>query len=182
MSPTAPTPRLLLVGMMGAGKSTVGRLLAGRLGWPYLDSDEEVLRRTGRTVPQIWHEEGEAAFRRQEAAVLAEALARPAPDVVAVAGGAVLDPANRDLIRASGAVVAWLRAEPATLAARVGDGAGRPLLEADPAGAVAALDAVRRPVYTELAEVVVDVDGRTPEEVADAVLAAARRRLGPAAG
>ncbi|MHB1929288.1 MAG: shikimate kinase, partial [Acidimicrobiales bacterium] len=89
---TAGAGHLLLVGMMGAGKTTVGHLLAERLGTAYLDSDAEVKRRTGRTVPEIWHTDGEPAFRREEARVLADALTRPGPTVVSVAGGAVLDP------------------------------------------------------------------------------------------
>jgi shikimate kinase len=156
--------------MMGSGKTTVGHLVAGRLGWPYFDSDAEVQEATGRTVPEIFATEGEAAFRAAEAAALARAL-EAEPAVVAVAGGAVLDPGNRRRIHDGGTVV-WLRAEVATLAQRVGDGAGRPLLEPDPPAALAALDAVRRPVYTELADVVVDVDRLTPDEVAAAVLEA----------
>jgi shikimate kinase len=163
--------RILLIGMMGAGKSTVGRLLAGRLGWPYLDSDDEIKRRTGLTVPEIWHTRGEPAFRAEEAAVLVDAVASTAPVVVAVAGGAVLDPSNRDRITGGGTVV-WLRAETATLVARVGDGAGRPLLDADPAEAITSLYDVRRPVYASLADVVVDVDHLTPPQVVDAILAA----------
>jgi shikimate kinase len=163
-------PRVLLIGMMGAGKSTVGTLLAERLGWPYLDSDDEILRRTGRTVPEIWRAEGEAAFRAWETKVLEAAVASPGPAVVSVAGGAVLDPANREAIERAGRVV-WLRATPATIAARVGTGAGRPLLEGDPEGAVARLLAARQPLYEALADAVVDVDGLTPAEVVDRVAA-----------
>lgn len=166
-----PADHLLLIGMMGAGKSTTGALLARRLGAAYLDSDAEILRRTGRSVPQIWHEDGEAAFRAEETRVLAEAAARPGPTVVGVAGGAVLDPANREVIRHAGTVV-WLRARPETLAARVGAGAGRPLLEGDPAGNLRRLDAERRPVYAALAQVTVDVDDLAPAAVTDRILAA----------
>ncbi len=166
---TSGVSRVLLIGMMGAGKSTVGRLLADRLGWVYLDSDEEILRRTGRTVPEIWHTDGEAAFRAEEAAVLAAAVASSIPDVVAVAGGAVLDPSNRTRIRGGGLVV-WLRVRVATLVARVGDGAGRPLLDGDPVGALTRLDAERRPVYAGLADLVVDVDDLAPEAVVERIL------------
>jgi shikimate kinase len=174
--------RILLIGMMGAGKSTAGHLLAERLGWVYLDSDHEILLRTGRTVPEIWHAQGEAAFRAEEAAVLAEAIASMEPAVVGVAGGAVLDPANRARIVRAGLVV-WLRVCVATLIARVGDGAGRPLLEGDPAGALTRLDAARRPIYASLAQFVVDVDDLSPAEVADRIQAGwDARRGGSAAG
>ncbi|MBV8462521.1 MAG: shikimate kinase [Acidimicrobiales bacterium] len=161
--------RLILIGMMGAGKSTVGRMVAARLGWEYLDSDEQVEVSTGRTVPEIFAERGEAAFRVEEARVLDEALSGARPVVVSAAGGVVLAEHNRALMARAGTVV-WLRAHPGTLAARVGDGQGRPLLDEDPPTALAALDAVRRPLYAELAHVVVDVDQRSPEEVAAEVL------------
>jgi shikimate kinase len=164
-------PRVLLIGMMGAGKSTTGRLLADRLGWACLDSDEEVWRSTGRTVPEIWRADGEAAFRVEEARVLAEATTSRDPAVICVAGGAVLDPVNRRRIRDGGLVV-WLRAAPSTLADRVGSGAGRPLLESGDAPAeLARLASVRAPLYAELADVVIDVDGLTPEEVAEQIRA-----------
>ena len=161
-------PRVLLIGMMGAGKTTTGRLLAGRLGWTYLDSDDEIERSTGRTVPQIWKEDGEPAFRVEESRVLAEACAGSTPSVVSVAGGAVLDPGNRDIIRHGGLVV-WLRAEVETLAARVGSGAGRPLLEKGPAEALARLSRQREPVYAELAQLTFDVDRMTPTRVVQAI-------------
>lgn len=174
---SGPVGRVLLVGMMGAGKTTIGSILAERLGWVFVDSDAEILARTGRSVPEIWRSDGEAAFRVEEAAALAGALTRAEPTVVGVAGGAVLDPANRELISGAGPVV-WLRARPETLAARVGEGEGRPLLTGDPAGNLRRLDAERRPVYAELADLVVDVDGLTPEAVVERVLPTLREALG----
>lgn len=155
--------------MMGVGKTTVGKLVAGRLGWSYLDSDAQVMADTGRTVPELFADIGEAGFRAEETRVLSAAVDGTHRVVVSVAGGAVLSEANRDLLRRSGTVV-WLRAEPATLAARVGSGQGRPLLGDDPAGALVALDEVRRPLYAEVASGVVDVDRLTPDQVADRVV------------
>ena len=155
--------------MMASGKTTSGRLVAQRLGWGYLDSDEQVEARTGRTVKQIFEKEGEAAFRKEEREALEAALAEGQPLVIAVAGGAVLDPANRDLLQQAGGTIAWLRARPETLAARVAaSGQGhRPLLADDPEVTLRRLDAERRPIYEGLADVIVDVEGRTVEEIAE---------------
>jgi shikimate kinase len=163
------TERILLVGMMGAGKTTTGRLAAGKLGWEYLDSDAEVQKETGLTVPEIFARDGEVAFRAAETEVLRRACETTVPVVVSVAGGALLRPENRALVRASGRVV-WLRARVETLARRVGDGAGRPLLDDDPAAALRKLEAVRRPLYTEVADEIIDVDDLSPEEVATRIV------------
>ena len=157
--------------MMGAGKTTIGSELAGRLGWRFLDSDAMVEASTGSTVAELFAARGEEAFRSEESRVLAEALAGDGPAVVSAAGGAVLSPTNRALLATAGAVV-WLRADPATLAARVGSGADRPLLGADPAGTLVELDAVRRPLYDEVSDVIVDVDALDPSTVVDKILAA----------
>ena len=125
---------------MGAGKSAVGRRLARRLGWDLFDSDRQVEAMTGRTVPEIWRADGEAAFRLLERQVLADALASTTPKVVAAAGGVVLDEENRRLLRQHRPVV-WLRAPIETLIVRVRKGEGRPLLDDDPAAAMRRLDA-----------------------------------------
>ena len=158
--------------MMGAGKTTTGRLVADRLGWGYRDSDADVEAMTGLTVPELFERAGEPAFRKAEATVLGRACADPHPLVISVAGGAVLDPANRALIARSGTVV-WLRARPETLGSRVGNGAGRPLLGDDPTEAMRRLLAERAPFYEELADFVVDVDNLDAAEVAERILAAA---------
>ncbi|HTJ74614.1 MAG TPA: shikimate kinase [Acidimicrobiales bacterium] len=168
---------IVLVGMMAAGKSSVGRRLAERRGWEFFDSDKQIEAITGRTVAEIWRTDGEPAFRRLEAQVLADALASTRPRVIAAAGGTVLDPQNRRLMELHHPVV-WLRARPETLAERVGSSAHRPLLDQDPAGVLARLDAARRPYYEEVADVVVDVDDLTAEQVAACVEAALEHGAG----
>lgn len=165
--------RLVLVGMMGAGKSTVGRLLAARLGCSAVDTDEIVERSRVMSVAEIFVREGEAAFREAESEALAS-LRDMGPRLVAsVGGGAVLRPENRTAMRRAGTVV-WLRARPGTLAARVGQGDARPLLQRAGAGPHRVLDDLakaREPLYREVADVIVEVDDVSAEQVADLVIA-----------
>lgn len=168
----AGAKHVVLVGMMGAGKSAVGRRVAARLVRPFSDSDTAVEDRTGRTVGEIWQHDGEAAFRRMEADALQDALMAPTPSVIAAAGGTVLDPGNRQALRGEGTVVIWLRAEPATLVGRVQHGDHRPLLADDPEGVLVRLQAERESLYDEVADTVIDVDTLDLDEVAERVLAA----------
>ena len=150
---------VVLIGMMGTGKTTVGRLVATLLSRPFVDTDEGVEARTGLSVEELFASKGEASFRAEESAVLAEALADAEPAVIAVAGGAVLDVSNRVLIRqasADGGLVVWLLADPAMLVARVAEGTHRPLLADDPADALTRLSAQREPLYAEIADVAID--------------------------
>jgi len=158
--------RLLLVGMMGAGKSTVAGALAARLGWPLVDTDALVEQQAGASVAEIFAGQGEARFRALESAAVAGLQAGPEPLVVSVGGGAVLDQANRSALRRAGTVV-WLRARPETLAARVGDGAGRPLLAGGGPGALERLLAEREALYRQVSDLVIDVDDLSPGQVVD---------------
>jgi shikimate kinase len=171
--------RVVLIGMMGSGKTTVGRLVAARLGSGFADTDEEVESFAGISVPEIFERDGEAAFRRAETEALETLLARSGSRVVAVGGGAVLSEANREAIRRQATVI-WLRATVGTLTDRVGSGEGRPLLvsrtEAGSGRQWARLEELndeRRPLYETIADLVVDTDGLSVEEVADAVVSAA---------
>lgn len=155
--------------MMGAGKTTVGSRLARRLDRPFVDSDDQVERRTGRTVRQIFVQEGEQAFRAHEAEALAEALAAEEPAVIAAAGGTVLDERNRERMRAAATVI-WLRAAPALLSDRAQRGDHRPLLADDPEGVISRLVAEREDLYAGVAHAAVDVDGRSPDDVVDTLL------------
>ncbi len=171
-APSSPPSSIVLVGMMGAGKSAVGRRLARRLDWDLFDSDRQVEAMTGRTVPEIWRSDGEAAFRQLESLVLADALASTTPKVIAAAGGVVLDEGNRRLLAQHHPVI-WLRAPVETLIARVRKGEGRPLLDDDPAGAMRRLDAQRRPFYEEIADLTVDVDNdHTADHVTERIVRA----------
>lgn len=169
---------LVLTGPMGAGKSAVGGAVAQRLGRPFTDTDERVEAEAGRSVAVIFSEEGERAFRAVEAEVV-RAVSAVRGQVIAVGGGAVTDPANVTHLRGTGDVV-WLDADGGTLAARIGDPDGRPLLAgaADLAARLDELRAEREPAYRAAAHQRIDTTDLDVGEVVEAVLAWAERRPG----
>jgi shikimate kinase len=169
------SPRVVLVGLPGTGKSTTGRRLAKILAVPFADSDELVETETGRPVTEVFATEGEAAFRAVEHAAIVRALAG-FDGVLALGGGALGNVATRTAITDSGTPVVQLRARLDTLGARVGDGRSRPLLTDDPPSRLAVLAAERTPTYDLLATISVDTDGRTPGQVAAAVAARLHER------
>jgi shikimate kinase len=146
---------IYLVGLMGSGKTTIGRQLARRMGRAFYDSDHEIVSRTGVRIPVIFELEGELGFRRREQQVIAE-LAEEAGVIVATGGGAVLNPENRRVMRASGWVV-YLDVPTHVLLERTRHDTNRPLLQvADPAAKLESLRAERDPLYREMADMVVD--------------------------
>ena len=154
-----------LVGMPGSGKSTVGRVLADRLGVPFVDLDDEIVAAEGRSVTEIFSQEGEARFRELEAASLVRVAGAFDPSVVGCGGGVVLEPANRVTLRATGVTV-FLDVPLAQLKARVKPAADRPLIHEE--GDLERLLAVREPLYREFAAHVVDGSGG-PDAVAAAI-------------
>ncbi len=146
---------IYLVGMMGAGKSTVGKTLARRLSRPFVDTDREIVERTGVPIATIFEIEGEPCFRRRESAVLAD-LAAGRDAVVATGGGAILAEANRTLMRQSGFVI-YLHASLDHLHERTRRDAGRPLLaQGDRRAILASLLEARDPLYREAAHLVIE--------------------------
>ena len=163
-----PQRHVALVGLSGTGKSTVAPLLARALGSIAADVDRIVERRCGAAVAEVFAERGEAGFREVESEVLAEVLAGP-DAVVATGGGAVLAAANRDLLRRTATVV-WLRTELDVLVERMERTAEeRPLLSGDPGTTLRRLAAEREPLYTEVADLVVDATALHPQQVADLI-------------
>jgi shikimate kinase len=156
---------VFLVGMMGAGKTTVGKLLAHYLEKTFYDSDREIQKRTGVTIPTIFEIEGEAGFRRRETDTLSE-LVKIRNIVLATGGGAVLSSVNRSLLRQSGTVV-YLRATIDDLWRRTRHDKNRPLLQIpDPRGKLAELYAQRDPLYRETAHLVVESGKRSARHLA----------------
>ena len=156
---------IVLVGFMGAGKTTVGRLLAGQLGLPFTDSDLVVEDRAGKPIRQIFADDGEPAFRQLEHEVIADLLRGP-DRVLALGGGAAAHAGTRRLL--AGAAVVYLRVGYAEAMSRVGGDRGRPLLARPD---VDLLYAERDPLYAAAASCTVDTDARAPEEIALDILA-----------
>ncbi|MER7517474.1 shikimate kinase [Streptomyces sp. NPDC126499] len=160
-------PLVVLVGPMGSGKSTVGALLAERLGAAYRDTDADIVAAEGREIADIFVEDGEDHFRALEREAVRKAVTEH-EGVLALGGGAVLDEGTRALLR--GLPVAYLSMDVEAAVRRVGLGAARPLLAVNPRRQWRELMDARRHLYEEVARAVVATDERTPEEVADAIL------------
>lgn len=160
---------LILVGPMGAGKSTIGRLLAKELKLSFKDSDKEIEQRTGANIPWIFDVEGEAGFREREQAVIGE-LCKLDGVVLATGGGAVLRPENRAALHAGGRVV-YLHTSVEQQLDRTSRDRNRPLLRtADPGKVLADLLRIRDPLYREIADVIIETDERPPRMVVQEIL------------
>jgi shikimate kinase len=165
---------IFLVGMMGSGKTTVGRALAQRLDMPFVDTDRILVDRTGVPVTTIFEIEGEAGFRKRESAVLAE-LAEGEDQVIATGGGAVLAPENRATMRSGGTVI-YLRARIEHLWERTRHDSSRPLLKTpDPRATLTQLLEARDPLYREAAHIVVDTGSQSAGTLVARVVLALRR-------
>jgi len=167
---SAPGRHLVLVGLMGAGKTTVGQRCADLLDRPFVDTDDLVAAAAGTPVDDIWAAEGEQGFRVRERVAVADAVASPDPLVISCGGGAVLDADNRRALRANGVVV-LLTASSAALASRLARDDSRPLLIGhDKAAALERLSALRQPAYEAAAHLQVDTEGRSVDDVVTAVV------------
>jgi shikimate kinase len=160
-------PRCVLVGPMGAGKTTVGELLAAELGVTFRDTDADIVAAAGKPISEIFVDDGEDAFRALERAAVATALAS-CDGVLALGGGAILAEETRVLL--GGHTVVYLSVELADALSRVGFGAGRPMLSINPRATLKYLLDQRRPLYLEVATLTVITDGRKPEEVVDEIV------------
>lgn len=169
MTCTASLERtIVLIGLMGVGKTTVGRRLAQALDWPFRDADEEIERAAGRTVSEIFDDFGEAGFREGERKVIARLLEEP-PMVLALGGGAFVDPDTRALVKAHACSI-WLQADVETLVQRVGRRDTRPLLrDRDPHQVLSELLAKRTPAYAE-ADLHVDATGGSHQKTLTRIL------------
>jgi shikimate kinase len=161
------SPVIVLVGPMGVGKSTVGQLLAERLGVAYRDTDDDIVTAEGRAIADIFVDEGEPAFRAIEKRAVRTALTEH-EGVLALGGGAILDAETRALL--AGQRVVYLSMDVEEAVKRTGLNAARPLLAVNPRKQWRELMEARRHLYEEVAAAVVPTDGRTPEEVAEATL------------
>ena len=165
---------VVVVGLMGTGKTTVGRLVAGALGWPMSDSDASIEATEGRTAKVIRDTLGTDAIHDLEYRHLLGALAGPGPVVVCPAAAVVDDEACREALQADGVLVAWLTTRPETAAARFDDQAHRPRYGDDPLAFLADQAQRRDPWFREVADLVLETDDATPDELAAAVVARVR--------
>ena len=165
---------VVLVGLMGSGKTTVGRLVATALGWPLRDSDAEIEAREGCTVRELDEALGTDAMHALEAEALRTALASPTPSVVAAAASTIEDDACVRALRDPSLVVAWLRISPATAAARFASRGHRPRFGDDPSTFLVEQAASRDPRFASVATLTLDADDAPPDRLATRIVAAAR--------
>ena len=159
---------ITLTGFMGSGKTTVGKVLADFLGCPFMDLDDLIVKKAGKSIPEIFAQDGEPAFRQLEARLLRQTVEKYTENtvVLALGGGAVTAPASASLLHEK-TVCLYLRATLETLQARLeGETAGRPLADASLADRLSA----REPLYEQTAHVIIDTDGLSPDEVADEII------------
>ena len=169
---TAGVGHVVLVGLMGVGKSSIGEILAAQLGLRFADTDVQIEEQTGRTVRELWNDDGEGAYRALEREAVLSSLAAPDPSVLAAPGGVIEDEVACEALRAADVSVVYLRAEPATLVERVGGDPGhRPLMDDDPAAVLTRQFTQRDGRYEALSDLTVQVDGLGADEVAEIVLA-----------
>ncbi|MBN2446541.1 MAG: shikimate kinase [Phycisphaerae bacterium] len=173
MAPAAGVANVVLIGYRGSGKTSVGRAIATRLGWDFIDTDEMIEAEAGRSVREIFEADGETGFRKLEAAAI-ERVASGRHQVISVGGGAVLAAENRRHLRAAGRCV-WLTAPAAVLHARMGadplNASLRPALTSEGGlEEVIHVLAAREPLYHELADCIIDTESRTIDELAELVL------------
>ncbi|MCF6208949.1 MAG: shikimate kinase [Ghiorsea sp.] len=161
---------IILVGLMGSGKSILGKQLASRLSLDLVDLDDYIVSQAGKTIPEIFKDEGEQAFRALESRLLAEVLAQGDEQIIATGGGAVLSADNRALMKQSGQVI-WLGASPEILAERITGDSNRPLLtDVDPLAKMKALSVERNPLYEEVADLYVDTGKLSDEESIEKII------------
>jgi shikimate kinase len=173
-----PPRHVVLVGTMGSGKSTVGRLVAVALGWPFWDNDEQLVRERGKSAAEIAQRHGPDELHRREIETLIRGLDRDGPSVVAAAASVVVDPQVRARLRAEDLVV-WLRASHAALEERLLHPGDRPTLGESPTRRAGELQDQRADLYRDIAQREVDTTNRRPEAVAQLILSAlAARRMG----
>lgn len=172
---TSPPENIVLIGFMGSGKTTVGRELQHRLGYPLVDMDLVIEQRAGKTITEIFADPGEAAFRDMETSLLGELGHPESPRrIISTGGGVVGRQENRELLKNLGYVV-WLHAPAAVILERTGKSRTRPLLQTeDPATRIQTLMEERRPLYEETAHLKLDTTGLCSDEVATGILECAR--------
>jgi shikimate kinase len=168
---------VVLVGLMGAGKSSVGSEVAARRGVTFVDVDAAIVERTGKTVRELWEQGGESAYRHLESKVVLDTLAEKRDVVLAAPGGVVLDPAVRAAL--ADAFVVWLRTDPAILASRVRLDDHRPLLGEHPQDVLTTMAQERSGIYEGLADLVIDTDHDGVEAIAGRIFAALDDRSSP---
>ena len=170
------TRSIVLIGLTGSGKTTVGKRLAKQLECSFVDSDDVVLEIAGKTVREIFEQQGEQSFRTLESKALEMIFAEHSPRVIAAAGGAVLAEQNRHVIKDSKSTVVWLDVEPSNLLRRVTVGSHRPLLDDDAPATLTAMSKARRGLYAELADLQLDANGHDIKGIVKTILTYVAKR------